>query len=124
MEFFETVVKGHWLACACEILELSSIDDSFRLPAHILKGTPREKLQYVQGIAEQVVDKLTLVDSAFLEDSSTKDSSEDKKYNYTRVLCHYGSLVNAWAEADGKRMERCWVLCLPHFKESGMPGKH
>lgn len=95
---------------------MSSIDASFRLPAHILKGTPREKLEFVQGIARKVVDLLTLVDSAFLEDDGSEDGSEDgskdgsenvtkkdRKHNYTRVLCHYGSLViefhDAWAEA-------------------------
>ena len=123
VEFLETVVKGHWVACACEILGLSSIDTTFSLPAHILKGTPDEQLQYVQGIATKVADRLTLVDSAFLEDGSEDGSEEDKKFNYTRVLCHYGSLViefrDGWAEADGERMKRCWLLCMPHFKESG-----
>lgn len=120
IEFFETVVKGHWLACACEILGLSSIDDTFNLPVHILKGTPREKLALVHEIAKMVVDKLTLIES---EDGSKDGAEDDKKYNYAMLLCHYGSLVieirDAWAEGDGKRIERCWKVCLPHFKESG-----
>ena len=62
-------MKGHWLACACEILGLSSIDDTFNLPVHIMKGTPREKLALVHEIAKMVVDKLTLVES---EDGSMK----------------------------------------------------
>lgn len=113
-------MKGHWLACACEI---PSVNGALCLPDHILKGTYREQLEYVNGIARKVVDKLTLVDSAFLEDGCEDGSEEDKKFNYTRVLCHYGSLViefrDAWAEGDGERVERCWLLCIPHFKESG-----
>ena len=96
------MVKGHWLAGACEILGLSSIDDSFTLPPHIRKGTASEQLRYVQGIARQVVDRSTLVDSAFLENNLEeveKDGSPDNKYNYTRVLCHYGSLIIEFRDA-------------------------
>jgi len=69
-----------------------------------------------------VVDRLTLVDSAFIFPGEIADSG-DTCYNYARVLCHYGSLVmefrDAWAEGDGERMLRCWKLFLPHFQAAG-----
>ena len=48
---------------------------------------------------------------------------KDHVHNYTRVLCHYGTLLmefmDAWAEGDGVRVVRCWKLFLPHFKATG-----
>lgn len=67
IEFLDTVIKGHWLGCACEILGIASLDDPFTLPPHIRKGKPKEQVLYVQGIARKIVERLTLVDSAFLE---------------------------------------------------------
>ncbi len=107
IDFLETVVQGHWLACACEILGISDLDEAVTLPARVLRGKPSEKLQFVEGIARKVVDRLTLVDAAF-EGGTTKTSS-DTVYNYTRTLCHYGSLMmefrDAWAEGDGDRSD-------------------
>ena len=53
------------------------------------------------------------------------DSSEesDRVYSYTRVLCHYGALMeefrDGWREGDGERVVRCWKLFMLHFKASG-----
>lgn len=126
IDFLETVVQGHWIACGCDILGISNPDDAVNLPAGLKKKTPSEKLQFVEGIARKVVDKLTLIDSAFQADctqTSSTQTSSDKVYNYTRTLCHYGSLMvefrDAWAEGDGERILRCWKLFLPHFRASG-----
>lgn len=125
IDFLEAVVHGHWLACACEILETPTLDSPVTLPAELKKAKPSEQLKFVEGIAEKVVKRLTLVDSAFHADnqSQTLDTSSDMVYNYTRTLCHYGSLMiefrDAWAEGDGERILRCWRLFLPHFRASG-----
>ena len=123
IEFFQTVVNGYWLACACEILGISGIDDSVHLPPEIQHGTPSQKLIYVRNIARKIVDRLTLVDSGFFGGEVETADSDDRVHNYTRVLCHYGALVtefrDAWAEGDGERIVRCWKLFLPHFKVSG-----
>lgn len=122
VEFFTTVVRGHWLACACEILGIASLDAPFSLPPQVVKGSAREQLAYVRSIAQTVVDRLTVVESAFLGTSNVGDEV-DRVYSYTRVLCHYGALVtefrDAWAEGDGKRVVQCWRLCMPHFKATG-----
>ena len=66
-----------------------------------------------------MVDKFTLVDSAFLG-VAVHDGIDDNAYNYARVLCHYGALVmefqDAWAEGDGERILRYWKLFMPHFQ--------
>ena len=73
-------------------------------------------------IATKVVDRLTLVDSAFVVPGEISDSG-DTCYNYARVLCHYGSLVmefrDAWGLGQGERMIRCWKLFMPHFQTAG-----
>ena len=133
IEFLDTVTKGHWLAYACEILKIGNLDDPVTLPSHVMKGRPCEKLAYVHSIARKVVERLSLVESAFTnevasyqrpsEASDTTTTAEDRKFNYTRVLCHYGALVtefrDAWAEGDGERVVRCWRMCMLHFKEAG-----
>ena len=100
VDFLETVVKGHWLACACNVLGVGSLDDHLTIPQ--LKFAS-EKKAFVESIAQKVVDKLSVVDSAFLN-SGTEDCN-DKVYNYARVLCHYGSLVML---VGGKVMETGW----------------
>ena len=112
------MVIGHWLVCACEVLGISNLDEIIKVSPGLKKAGTAEQLLFIKGIAEEVVERMTLVDSAFL---SGEDNSEDD--NYARVLCHYGSLVmefrDAWAEGDGDRMLRCWKLFMPHFKTSG-----
>ena len=127
IEFFDTVTKGHWLGCACEILEITSLDDPIVLPPQVEKGRPRDKLAYVKDLASKVVERLSLVESAFLNtttnDGDTTIDAEDRKFNYTRVLCHYGSLAtefrDAWGEGDGERVVRCWKFFMLHFKAAG-----
>ena len=121
VDFLETVIKGHWLASACDILGLSKLDASITLPDNIKKASPEEQLQFVHQIASKVVERLSLVDSAFFEVET--ENTDDKVYHYTRVLCHYGALFmefrDAWAEGDGDRVVRCWKLFLPHFRAAG-----
>ena len=49
--------------------------------------------------------------------------TNDKIYNYVRVLCHYGALVtefkDAWHFGDGECEYQCWCVLQPHFKASG-----
>ncbi len=62
IEFLDTVMKGHWLGCACEVLGITGLDEPFVIPPSILKGTPAQKLTFVRAIAEVVVNKMTLVE--------------------------------------------------------------
>lgn len=50
-----------------------------------------------------MVDRLSLIDSAFTASGETPDTN-DTCYNYACILCHYGALVmefrDAWAKGD------------------------
>lgn len=115
LDFLETVVKGHWLACACNILCVESLDGYLKIP--VLKSKA-EKKAFIESIAKDVVDRMTVVDSAFL-DCGTPNTN-DPVYNYARVLCHFGSLAllfqDSWREGDGDRQKTCWKLFLPHYQ--------
>ena len=118
INFLVTVVKGHLLASACEELGIANPDDSISLPLTIQRASVQRKWEYISHLANQIVEKNTLI----VITSSVADT-EDKIYNYARVLCHYGCLVlkfrEAWGEGDGERIFRCWRLLLPHFKALG-----
>ena len=122
IDFLYTVVKGHWVACACEILGITSVEGPISAPRGIYNESADKQREYVEAIARKVVERLTLVDSSFVTPGETDDTG-DTCYNYARVLCHYGSLVmefrDAWAEGDGQRVVRCWKLFLPHFQVAG-----
>ena len=122
VDLLYTVVKGHWVACACLVLGISSVDGPVKFPRGIYKAEANIQREFVESIAKKVVEQLTLVDSSFIVPGEMEDT-EDTCYNYARVLCHYGSLVmefrDAWAEGDGERVLRCWRLFLPHFKQAG-----
>lgn len=120
VEFFITVFRGHVLAKACEILEIAKLDDPIQLPPILTHSSTNsiQKLQFVERIASVIVKECTLINPC-----GEIEDSDDRVYNYARVLCHYGALVtefkDAWAEGDGERIYRCWRLMLPHFKSSG-----
>ena len=120
LEFMDTVFKGHILACACRILEISKLDDPvYLLPSLTQKSaTSQRQLQFIQRIASQIVEECTLIDTC-----KHMSESDDKVYNYARVFGHYCAIIaefrDAWREGDADRVFRCWRLMLPHFKSSG-----
>ena len=118
LEFVRTVVVGHLLSCACEILGITKLDSEIQLPPGVKKGSPEQQRQHITTIATQVVENCTLIEQAYTGDDI--EDLGDHMYNYARVLCHFGALVleftDAWAEGDGERIYRCWRLFLPHFK--------
>ena len=68
LEFLETVIKGHWLACACDVLGLSSLDEHIILP---YRSTDMEGKLFID--CHMVVDRFGVVDSAFF-DCGTDDT--------------------------------------------------
>lgn len=117
-----TVLKGHFLAFACKELGLETLDSDLDHP--LLSSTSvsnLEKQKFIVCLSMKVVENCTLIGDT-LVGKKVKESG-DMKYNYTRSLCHYASLAlelyDAWHEADGNRVTRCWRILLPHFFESG-----
>ena len=117
------MVKGHFLACACDIFGVSGVDEQLILPPDILKATKHDQLAFIMKMARMVVDRCSLIESAYTGETGSEPDGKDGVYNYACVLCHFGSLVmefrDAWAEGDGERVHRCWKLFLPHFRASG-----
>lgn len=56
LDFLDTVIKGHWLACACDILGVKSLDNHLKIPYLKKKG-------FVESIAQKVVHRMSVVDS-------------------------------------------------------------
>ena len=121
IDFINTIVKGHFLACACDIFGVTSLDEPLVLPPGIQKASNAEKLAFINRIAKMVVERCSLIEGSFTNEEVVDKG--DGMYNYARVLCHYGSLVmefrDAWHEGDGERVVHCWKLLLPHFKVAG-----
>lgn len=62
IDFIETVMKGHWLATACEVIGVTSLDDTIEIPA---KATPSQKLAFIESITKKVVDRMGLIIGRF-----------------------------------------------------------
>ena len=99
----------------CMDLGVSCITEPLILPPEVSRGSDTEKLAFINSISK------TVVDGCFTNDDVA--DSEDGVYSYTRILCHYGSLVmefwDAWHEGEGERALHCWKLFMPHFKAAG-----
>ena len=86
IDFVYTVVKGHWIACACEILGITDIDGAINYPRDLLKDNLEKKREFVEG---QVVDRLTLVESAFVAPGEMADSGD----TFTTMLVFCATLA-------------------------------
>ena len=121
IDFITTVVKGHFLSCACDLFGVTSLDEPLVLPPGIHTAPASEKSAFISKIARMVVECCSLIEGSFT--GGPIRDEQDGVYNYARVLCHYGSLVmefrDAWHEGDGERVLRCWKLFMPHFKVAG-----
>ena len=67
IDLIYTVVKGHWVACACDILGISTAEGIVVIPEELKKAKPIDQCKFVSEIASKVVERLTLVSSAFLD---------------------------------------------------------
>ena len=67
IDFITTIVRGHYLACACEIFGVSQIDEQLVLPNGILKASDPEKLAFISKIASMVVEHCSLIESSLTQ---------------------------------------------------------
>ena len=95
-DFLLTVVKGHLLAAACTYLGVHKLDSPLKLPLDIYKKSNAEQYTFLEKIATQVVNNLTVVESALTGGHVVQ--SGDGVYNYTGI-------VPLWCTSDG--VSRC-----------------
>ena len=104
IDFINTFVNGHFLACACDIFGVTSLDDQLVLPPGIQKASNAEKSVFINRIAKMVVESCSLIEGSFTNEEVVDKG--DGMYNYARVLCHYGSLVTStlWKHSNCRLM--------------------
>lgn len=113
-----TILKGHFVAAACDTLEIKNPDEEPASLATIKGSCPdQEKRAYIYHVAREVVNKYSIITEAVL--NKDVEDHHDHVNNYARVFCHFGSLAleftDAWREGDGERIIRCWGIFLLHF---------
>ena len=88
-------MKGHWLACACDILGISNVDGAIKVPPNLNKASAAEQRMFLEGFSKKVVERMSLVDSTFVtnDGNEVNMATNNTVYNYARTLCQYGSLV-------------------------------
>ena len=116
-----TIVKGHIIAAACNELGLRDMDGTLSLASQLQLGNEAKNRSFIMDLAIKIVDDYLWMPNAMLNQSISE--SCDGVYNYTRILCHCGSLVmeftNAGKYGDGKRIRGCWKFFLLHFYKEG-----
>ena len=86
VDFFLTVVTGHIITVASEILGVTKLDSHIPLPPDLNKSSPQQQCAFVKTTSLHVVEKCTLVDGVLTCEKVTV-------YNYACVLCHYGTPI-------------------------------
>ena len=94
-----TVLKGYIVAAACKELRIDV--DTESIPSHELKTWDyKKKLGFIVALSMKVVEKYALVSGSIL--CQAVEETGDKKYDYSRTLCHYACLAleftDAWTE--------------------------
>ena len=103
LEFLCTVVTGHFIGCACEILGISKV----QLNSEILKGGLEEQYKYISELASQVVDKCTLIEQAY---TGELEDGGDHVFNYAKSTV---SLRCSCSRIYGCLERGRWGTCIP-----------
>ncbi len=118
MDVLITVLKGHYVAYACMLLEISKPNEIPK--GMVLPKGKSAKFSFIVKIASQVADKFSIIEDAIL--GGQIPQTNDAVFDYARVFCHFGSLAleftNSWEEGDGGRTTRCWGPFMLHFRAS------
>lgn len=116
-----TVLKGHYIAAACSLLEIDDPQGKPKSLPALHKMSARERYSYIMDLSSKVLDKCGLVDAAILGEK-VKETG-DGVVDYARVFCHHASLALEYMDAvehgDGHRIWRCWRILLLHFHSNG-----
>ena len=84
-----TVLKGHYVAYACNLLGIDSPNDNPKhLPPLETKG---QQFKFIAELSRQVINTLSITKEAFLHKPVAKTKAA--VYNYAQVFCHFASLA-------------------------------
>jgi hypothetical protein len=116
------VLKGYIVAAACKELKIDI--DTESIPSQEMeRWSYMQKLGFIVQLSMTIVEKYTLVGDSIL--CQAVKESGDKKYDYSRTLCHYVlEFTDCWDQGGGIRDVRCWYLFLPHFLLVVGPSTH
>ena len=100
-----TVLKGHYVACACSLLGIASPNDT---PKHLPPLKTREqKSKFIAELSRKVINLCSINKEALLNKPVAQ--TNDCAYNYAQVFCHLASLAlelkDSCSETDGDRVE-------------------
>ena len=121
-----TVLKGHYVAYACKILQLQDpTADCHTVDS--LEGKSREtKLAFLEKLSLDVINNFSIIEDAVC--GYKINGTKDDAYDYAKTFCHFASLAlefkNGWEEGDGDRVIRCWKLFLLHFRADSTRSKY
>ena len=59
-----TVMKGHILACACDVLKIGGLDEQPTIPVGLKQAGKPEQLAFISDIAQAVAERCTIVNEA------------------------------------------------------------
>lgn len=100
-DFLLTVVTGHIIAVAYEILGVTKMDSHIRLLPDLCRSTPQQQYAFVRSTALQVVERCTLVDGALTRETvSNMVSTTMHAFFVTMVHLSWSSVMHALREME------------------------
>ena len=131
IDFLLTVVTGHIIAVAYEILGVTKMDSHIPLSPDLCRSTAQQQYAFVRSIALQLVEKCTLVDGALTRE--TVSNINDGVYNLhaffvTMVHLSWSSVMHALRvmeivciTAGGSSSHTLWhqIVESTHWKRCG-----
>ena len=126
IEFLQTVVTGHFLACVCQLLRITKLSSCVDLPPGLLKSTPEQQQAYVRELVTQVVEQCTLVENACT--ARTMNDAGDHVYNDAKCCAtsvhRYLSSEMAGQKAMGKECTAVGDCFYPTSRLPATPNTH
>ena len=122
-DFLQIVLTAHILSAACEILDLSSLDDQpsadvlgMSSPENLWTHTDHERKAILTRISKKIVEKFSF-------NANPNNAHKDEVHKYACYLlsigCFYLAYKDAIQEGDGERVLECWHYFVPIFHNAG-----
>ena len=122
-DFIETVVVGHILAAAFNVLEISSMEDQpsanvigILSPENLWTYTSEERKAILHSVSQKIMKKfMNFSFNNFSKPSNQEDELHNYSCHFLSIRCFYLAYKDAIKEGDGSRVLECWRYLLPLF---------